>query len=167
MRNTKSTENFPYESKQVCYIEVSKDGSVTQIHCTKEEIRASYQRIVNDAATLYAVWPGQYRSDLFIVDDLNVLADAYGIERENSHLHNIEYKISEFDDGKSLYAYVDIVFKCGCKLDFNNIKALANDLNKQYGWIMATSSGFGCSYCPQTNKTVYSIRVRRSSMTNK
>jgi len=32
-------------------------------------------RALNDDATVYAIWPGKYRADLFLVDDVTRLAD--------------------------------------------------------------------------------------------
>ncbi len=164
MRSTKETPNFPYTLSNICYIEISKDGDISQIPHSKDEIFSAYTKAKSGAVNIYAVWPGQYRSDLFIVDDLDLFAGAYGITTSNTHLHDVEYKISEFDDGKSQYANVDMEFKCGCALDFNNIKSIANDLKQQYGLEMATSTGFGCHQDVISGKTVYSIRVRRSSI---
>ena len=113
-------------------------------------------------AVLYAVWPGNYRSDLFIIDNIEALEDAYGIQRDNRHNHITEYSISDYDDGKLAYADVDIVFDCGCKLDMNNIKVIANDIKKQFGWEIATTTGFGAH--SSNGKTTYSVRIRRKSL---
>ena len=164
MRSTKETPDFPYALNNICYIETAKDGSVSQIQHSKDGILSAYTKAKSGEVDIYAVWPGKYRSDLFIVDDLDSFAGAYGITTDNAHMHDVEYKISEFDDGKSQFANVDIEFKCGCTLDFNNIKSIANDLKKQFGLEMTTSTGFGCHHDFINGKTVYSIRVRRSSI---
>lgn len=167
MRSAKETEFFPYTSNTLCYIEVGKDGNVNQVHCAKEDMISAYKKIVSGTAILYAVWPGKYRSDLFIIDDPHALANAFCIEPQEQHIHEIKYRMSDIDDGKSMYANIDLEFKCGCKLDSSNIKRIANDLNKQLGWVMATSTGFGSHYDVITGRVEYSVRIRRSSIKEK
>ena len=68
-----------------------------------------------------------------------MLADAYGTQYEGAHSHKIKWKLSSIDDGKTSYAYVNITFLCDCELSFNNIKAFASDMKRQYGWDVVTS----------------------------
>jgi len=81
MRSAKEVDNFPYSSSTVCYFEVDKNGNVSQVYHKNKSDRPSvleaYQRVMNKTTTLYAVWPGNYRSDLFIIDDLNAFAKAF------------------------------------------------------------------------------------------
>ncbi|WNM29206.1 hypothetical protein RKE30_01690 [Streptomyces sp. Li-HN-5-11] len=67
-------KDFPYTLDTTCYIEVHKDGRVTQGAGTD-----AHQRAVAGASRLFAVWPGQWRSDLFAIDDLDEFARAHGI----------------------------------------------------------------------------------------
>ena len=158
MRSTKESKCFPYALSQVCYIELFSDGTLGQIPCHKSAIEQAYKRAINKESTIYAVWPGSYRSDLFCIDDLNELADAYGIERDDPHIHEIEWKFSSMDDKISRYAYIDIKFKCGCKIEDGTIKKLALDLRKQLGWEVATSVGWS-GYDGK-----YTIKVLRTSI---
>ena len=158
MRSAKECKEFPYTSKTVCYIEVFPDGSVKQVSPSVSEIEPAYNNLISNKSTLYAVWPGNYRSDLFIIDDSNLLADAYGIQYEGAHSYKIKWKFSSIDDGKSTYAYVSITFLCDCELSFNNIKSFASDMKRQYGWDVATSKGIS-GY----NKN-YTISVRRTTL---
>jgi hypothetical protein len=158
MRSAKECGNFPYGWKAVCYMEIDLNGNVEQVECNKIDIEKAYNKAKKGETKLYAVWPGDYASDLFIMDDLDKLADAYGIDRGDSHIHDIKWKISSHDDKKSRYAYVDIEFKCGCEFDYGMIKKLALDLRKQLGWEIATSTGLsGCA-------GKYTIKVLRSSI---
>jgi hypothetical protein len=84
MRSIKEESFFPFTARTICYIEVSKDGSVQQIPCNKSAIKEACLRVRAEQTTLYAVWPGQYRSDLFVVDNIDALSDAYGIERKKT-----------------------------------------------------------------------------------
>ncbi len=158
MRSAKECKEFPYASKSICYIEVFPDGCVRQVSPSLSEIKPTYNNVTNNKSTLYAVWPGKWKSDLFIIDDLNLLADAYGIDYPGAHSHKIKWKISTIDDGKSTYAYVDITFLCDCELSHNNIMGFATDMKKQYGWDVATSKGIG------GHSKHYTVCVRRSSL---
>lgn len=74
MRSAKETSNFPYGSKQVCYILVENDGAVKQLSLNKSEKQAAFaaaELVKENRAKIYAVWPGNWRSDLFIIDDIN------------------------------------------------------------------------------------------------
>jgi hypothetical protein len=108
------------------------------------------------------VWPCNYRSDLFEIDDLNAFADAFGIPRPDDHKHKITWKLSQIDDGHSAYARVNIVFECGCDLHQMGIKKFALDLNMQKGWVIATSTGFSSHSDGKT--TEYTISVKRNSL---
>ncbi|CDC18222.1 unknown [Clostridium sp. CAG:306] len=67
---------FPYGSKLVCYIEYTKDKEIRQIKNYIQEKRDVYYRVKNEGSKLYAVWQGQYSSDLFEIDDI----ESYGKE---------------------------------------------------------------------------------------
>lgn len=81
MRSAKEQEYFPYTGGTVCYIEVGKDGEVSQMHHKNKsdlpEVFAAYQRVVHGDSTLYAVWPGKWSSDLFLIDDLEAFAKSF------------------------------------------------------------------------------------------
>lgn len=81
MRSAKETECFPYRSLLVCYFEVDKDGRVNRVHHkNKSDIKAvieAYERANKNITTLYAVWPGNWSSDLFIIDDLDLFAESF------------------------------------------------------------------------------------------
>lgn len=81
MKSAKEVEVFPYTSKLLCYFEVGTNGQVSQVpHINKsdrEKLQAAYKRAVNREVTLYAVWPGNWRSDLFIIDDLDIFASKF------------------------------------------------------------------------------------------
>ena len=162
VRSAKDSENFPYSAKTVCYIEVDKNGQVTQLPHDSASMTAAYDNAIHHKSTIYAVWPGNYRSDLFIIDDLHALAAAFGVPRPDDHKHTLEWKLNAFDDGKSAYAHIDMILHCGCTLDSNTIRKFARDMKEQRGWDVATSTGI--SYHTGGGVTEYTIRVRRSSL---
>lgn len=164
MRSAKACDNFPYRSKQICYFQVDKNGEVSQLQPNISEMETAYQSASLGNTTIYAVQPGDYKSDLFIIDDINILADAFGVDRPDSHIHDITWCISSCDDGKSRYADIQFKFNCGCKLNENNIRKFANDMRKQMGWNVAVTTGFGY-HSSKENDTIYSISVLRKSLT--
>ena len=74
MRSAKETGCFPYRSKLVCYMELTNDGDIKQLSTKNEKFQA-YLNAKAGISKILAVWPGQWRSDLFIIDDLDSFAD--------------------------------------------------------------------------------------------
>lgn len=60
---------FPYGSKLVCFFEIYTDGTISQLHYKMEKVEA-YENAKSGKSKIYAVWPGQWTSDLFEIDDL-------------------------------------------------------------------------------------------------
>lgn len=77
MRSAKEN-NVPYKMSTICYFEVDKNGNVSQVPHKNKLDRAKvlevYKRAIDKTITLYAVWPGNWSSDLFIIDDLDAFA---------------------------------------------------------------------------------------------
>lgn len=74
MRSAKEAGCFPYSSKQVCYIEVFPDGQIRQL-CNSQEKLDAYFNAHCGSSKIIAVWPGQWRSDMFIIDDLEAYCE--------------------------------------------------------------------------------------------
>ncbi|WP_339313445.1 hypothetical protein [Paenibacillus sp. FSL M7-0896] len=83
MRSAKEAENFPYGASTICYFEVDERGNVSQVHHKNKSDRLKileiYNRVMSKETTLYAVWPGRWSSDLFIIDDLDAFAKAFDL----------------------------------------------------------------------------------------
>jgi hypothetical protein len=78
-RSSAAAERFPYGYPGiVCYFELA-DGQLRKAH-TRPDIREAVVRAHLGQSTLYAVWPGRHRSDLFVIDDLPALAAAVAAE---------------------------------------------------------------------------------------
>lgn len=77
MRHTKEC-GFPYQMKTVCYIEIGVSGvsSPKGVMDIRESIRRC--QTVGSGSKLYAVWPGNWSSDLFEVD-LDEAAAAFDV----------------------------------------------------------------------------------------
>lgn len=72
-----SAADFPYGAKGICYFAL--DGGVVRAVRTTGELRAAVEAGRAGTVKLYAVWPGKYRSDLFVVDDLDAIAARVGL----------------------------------------------------------------------------------------
>jgi len=71
---------FPYGFPgKVCYIEQAGE-TFNQIG-PRDEMRAAVRRALAGSCRIFAVWPGNYRSDLFLIDDIPALASATGVEQ--------------------------------------------------------------------------------------
>lgn len=69
-----ATGPFPYGwPGRVCYIEIGADPTPGQIR-TRAGMVAAIARARAGESTIYAAWPGNHRTDLFVVDDLDALA---------------------------------------------------------------------------------------------
>jgi hypothetical protein len=155
-------KDFPYTQKTVCYIEVVNDGSVTF------NSNGAYGRAVAGESRLFAVWPGQYRSDLFAIDDLDEYAKAFGIvhDRERTGLADHEHQVRWDRDPREqkpngTYIGIKVSLDCGCEI--HDLGTFAAHMRQQKGWDIATSGGWGSStqvgHAPR-----YSLRVRRKSL---
>lgn len=72
--------NFPYRLSTVCYFEVYNDGHIKRIHHKNksdiDEVENAYNNAKKKITTVYAVWPGNWQSDLFIIDDIEAFINA-------------------------------------------------------------------------------------------
>ena len=100
---------------------------------------------------------------MFEIVDLFAFAVAFGVERPDPHVHDLAWTLSPMDDGTSRYANVNVVFRCGCTLSKQNIKKFANDMRRQMGWNVATSTVPGC-HGSADGPEVYTIRVERRTL---
>jgi hypothetical protein len=77
----------------MCYIEVGLDGAVTWGDVTGADERAS-----RGQSQLYAVWPGEWASHLFEIDDLDEFLRAFGFIHDKSrtgladHQHEVWWR---------------------------------------------------------------------------
>lgn len=83
MRKCSEVVDFPYTARHCCLFEIKKDNSIEKVvHYRKmdyENVKSAYLRAKNNESKLYYVWPGEYTSDLFFVDDLSLFFNAFNI----------------------------------------------------------------------------------------
>jgi hypothetical protein len=110
-------DSFPYRSKTTCYVEVRAKGAVSW-----GVDGGTYARALDGTSILYAVWPGEWSSALFVIDDLDNYARALGLVRDEQrtgladHVHEIEWAKSPYGEASSGYTLVDVVLNCGCRV---------------------------------------------------
>ena len=154
---------FPYALQTMCYIEVAADGSVRWGSDAK-----TYARVLAGESRLYAVWPGQWSSHLFVIDDLDQYARALGLVHDETrtgladHEHQVRWSISKYENKPNgSYVSISVQLDCGCEI--RDLKSFASQMQKQKGWDIATTGGWGHS--TSENGTTYSMRARRKSLT--
>jgi hypothetical protein len=150
---------FPYRLQTMCYVEVLSDGTVYW-----GGGRESYQRAVAGKSRLFAVWPGEWSSHLFRIDDLDEYARAVGIVYDPQrtgladHRHDVRWAISEAETKPTgAYVTIDVWLDCGCEI--RDIDTFAAHMREQRGWDVATSAGWGGS------RGQHHVRARRKSLT--
>ena len=72
MRLTSENPEFPWQMQTVSYICIA-DNEPKQIGADITA-RDAYKMAVDDKAKIIAVWPGRWRSDAFLVDNLDIFA---------------------------------------------------------------------------------------------
>ena len=156
-------DEFPYTLATMCYLEVGSGGEVTY---GRDE--GTYVRVRAGESRLYAVWPGQWSSDLFAIDDVEEFGRAFGIVHDEDrtgladHEHQVRWSVSPYEDRPSAaYINIDVQFDCGCAI--RNLRTFASQMRQQRGWDVATSGGWG-SHGSDVNGYTYSMRVRRKSL---
>jgi hypothetical protein len=70
-----SETSFPYGwPGAVCYFVIQ--SGVPTFFRYRDEFRSAVRSALNGDAQIYAAWPGQWRTDLFVIDELARLAKA-------------------------------------------------------------------------------------------
>lgn len=68
---------FPYRDPDVCYLAMV-EGEPLQFCRGREEILLALNSLALGEISLYAVWPGKFSSHLFVIDDVEQAAAAFG-----------------------------------------------------------------------------------------
>jgi hypothetical protein len=166
MRLASESENFPFELATVCYIEVGADGGVTSP--PEEHVQ---DRVRRGESRLYAVWPGHYRSDLFLIDDIDEYEKALGLQHDpvrtglQEHKHQVRWSISPCED-RPTGAYVSVEARLDCGCEVKDLKTFARHMRDQRGWDIATTAAWETS-SPTSDahaRPTYTFRIRRRSL---
>ena len=81
MRQASEADYFPFEDSTMCYFTVDKKGKVVHYPHKNKSDKLELLNAIGDAKKgeiqMYAVWPGRYRSDLFLVDNLEAFTEEF------------------------------------------------------------------------------------------
>lgn len=161
---------FQYDLNGICYFEVYPNGDVVEVSGDitsvgdkkPSSVYGSYQRSKNNECILYLATVSPYGdTKVYRVNDLEALADSYGIFRAFEHEHDIHAAFSENDKGSGRYAEIDIELRCGCVLGSHNKRIMAKYLKERYGWEIVLKS---IDSEPLSKRR---ITVERKSLSNK
>ena len=173
MRKASEQDYFPYTDSTTCYVIVNNENN--SVSNTRPDSTIIEQARKNEIQ-IFAVWPGKWKSDLFEIDDLDKLAEAFGIRPKSNHEHDIDWKINSHYDTMATWIFVDFQFACDCyeqcekELNgYNGLTKFANQMYEQKGWRVATSVGYsGGSYPTDANgkrkRDTYTIKVQRTTL---
>jgi len=143
-------EYFSYDAGGLCYFEVWKDGAVTPVSCDAASRRqggehtclAAYLRAREGETALYVAAAANLYGKLAVyhVGDLEAFANRLGIGLPADHVHEIEWSLSPVQPDSKAYAYVDVLFKCGCTMGRENFRTMVQQLKEQRGWNVVLSA---------------------------
>ena len=143
-------EYFPYDAGGLYYFEVRQDGAVSPVLCdAASRVRegentclSAYRRAKSGETTLYvAGLVNSYgKIGVYWVKDLEAFADRIGIVRQSDHVHDVQWKLSDWQSDSKGYVYVDVHFACCCKIGRENFRTIAAELRQQRGWNVVLSS---------------------------
>ena len=163
MRQASHSEGFPYRDRTVCFIEVDRVGEVSSP--PEDGVSA---RVRAGESRLYAVWPGKYRSDLFLVDDIDEYERAIGLQPDpartglQAHRHDVTWSISPYErNPDGAYISVEVQLTCGCEV--RDLRTFAAHMREQRGWDVAVTGGLSIHHAPDSPPK-YDLRVRRTTL---
>lgn len=77
MRLTSDNSDFPWRMQTVCYICIV--NNIPKQIGTDITRKDAYQEVLEGNAAIVAVWPGKWRSDAFLVDNIETYAEAFDL----------------------------------------------------------------------------------------
>ena len=163
-RTTNAVAGFPYRAATTCYIKVNADNAAVT---TGTPTQADLDSCAAGDLQIFAAWPGQWRTDLFIVDDLQACALALGLvpptqtaATPRCREHDLRWSYGPWGRSGSVTERVEVAILCGCQ--FPDIHTVASELRTQLGWNVRTTTGWGRG---QRGKTrTLSLPVQRTSI---
>lgn len=155
MRKISNEKDIPFLSESIRYYE-AVNNELRELNQNEALLGEAYFRAKDGKSKLYFTWHGQYKTDMFEVDDLPSLGLAYGFE-QSDHTHDIDWSIRDVNERGSYYT-VDVEFKCGCTFDGTDGKQkMRMALRSCKGWETSASQRSGCN-------GKYTVRVLKNSI---
>jgi hypothetical protein len=140
-RQTTASDGFPYTAKTVPFIMI-KGGKAIWAKDASSKLAMLRER----GGKILAVWPGQYSTDVFEIDDRRVALAALGDEGAMKALSGCKhtFKVHDQSQSTSQTRHMSVELTCGCQPEFGDDAAM-NDLLRQLrttlGWQVRTCTG--------------------------
>lgn len=161
MRLISKTPEFPWKDRGVCYVFVSQTLDVFHVGSTKDISPLNAYELAKDGkGKIVAVWPGQYRSDAFLVDDLEAYALAFGFAYKPLPIEIVGF-VCRSAHGVAVSKYYDFFIKDDNEVvtfDDSFLTRFSEDLKHKYGWTIAKSKG--CGSHGLGKRKVFSVYVK-------
>ncbi len=143
MRFVSKCPEFEWRNKRVCYLFIGLSGEVFQI---EKDISAqeAYSKVSANKGRLVAVWPGNWRSDAFIIDDIRTFGLTFDCIHEDLPLKIIGYSHKTIEFDTTFSKHVDFVIECSREVHSlpNFLKRFSDKLEQEFGWTIALSRGY-------------------------
>ena len=145
MRLISETPEFPWKDRNICYVYFDKDLNAYQIGSTKDiSALNAYEMAKAGKGKIVAVWPGQYRSDAFLIDKLDDYGVAFGFSYKPLPIEIVGFISNGNSSGIS--KHYDFFIKDDndiVSFDDTFIDRFSEDLKHKYGWTVTKSKGYG------------------------
>lgn len=157
--------NLCYHNPTHKYIEISNDGKVTVLTNDLSSVQdgreysvaGGYKRLKNGESRLFIAFNEMDGVHIAEIDDLNALADGFGIPRTFTHIHSFTYRLADDCYSDRGQVKVNIKFNCGCTLGECNCRGFARYFKEKHGWELVLKSA------PMCRTDECKIRFKRNS----
>lgn len=157
--------NLFYHTPTNKYIELRNDGTVIVLTCDlcsvqdgrEYSVAGGYKRMLNGESRLLMAFNDYDGVHITEIDDLNALADGFGIPRTFEHEHRFTYTLANDCYSERGQVKVDIKFNCGCSLGECNCRGFARYFKEKHGWDLVLKSA------PMLRSNECRIRLKRNT----
>ena len=146
MRLISENPEFPWKDRDICYIYFDKNLNSYQVGSSKDiSALNAYELAKEGKGKIVAVWPGKYRSDAFLIDDLDAYAVAFGFDYKPLPIEIVGF-VCRSEQGVAVSKYYDFFIKDDKEIvsfDDTFLSRFSEELKHKYGWTIAKSKGCG------------------------
>ena len=143
MRLISECPDYDWKNPLVCYL-YFEGGTVLQVGKDVDP-KVAYNNALSKRGQLVAVWPGKWRTDAFIVDNLKAFGLTFGCCYEPLPVKILGFKHNpEYDTGVSAYMKIFIQDPTDIAHSSGFLERLSEDMRQRFGWPIAVSKGFDC-----------------------
>ena len=166
MRLISKTPEFPWNEKTISYIYFDKNLNSYQVGSNRDiSHENAYQLAKSGEGKIIAVWPGNYRSDAFLIDDLNLYGLQFGCVKNPLPIKIVGYiHDNPFNYDTKQTKYISFFYE-GTDGDItrmpNFLERLSDMLYDKFGWKIAMGKGYSSAYYNEEHKGNISVFIYR------